>query len=59
MFSLSCLRYDYTFEIYSDSERLYLFGADSQEGVKEWVKSITKVALPTALLCFGVADTLA
>ncbi|XP_023648298.1 arf-GAP with Rho-GAP domain, ANK repeat and PH domain-containing protein 1 isoform X4 [Paramormyrops kingsleyae] len=40
--------YDYTFEIYSDSERLYLFGADSQESVKEWVKSITKSFIPAS-----------
>uniref|UniRef100_A0A8C9RX50 ArfGAP with RhoGAP domain, ankyrin repeat and PH domain 1 n=1 Tax=Scleropages formosus TaxID=113540 RepID=A0A8C9RX50_SCLFO len=40
--------YNHTFEIYSDSERLYLFGADNLETVKEWVKSITKSFIPAS-----------
>lgn len=40
-----CLRYDHSFEIYSDAERLYLFGTDSPDSMKEWVKSIAKVTL--------------
>ena len=38
------LRYDHTFELYSESERLYLFGTDDPDGHKEWVKSIAKVS---------------
>nr|DBA32250.1 TPA: hypothetical protein GDO54_000056 [Pyxicephalus adspersus] len=38
--------YDSTFEIYTKSERLYLFAADKQEEAREWVKSITKCFLP-------------
>lgn len=38
------LRYDYTFELYSESERLYLFGTSDPDSHKEWVKSIAKVA---------------
>ncbi|XP_064413052.1 arf-GAP with Rho-GAP domain, ANK repeat and PH domain-containing protein 1 [Latimeria chalumnae] len=38
--------FECTFEIYTDSERLYLFGSDSAETVKEWVKSIAKSFLP-------------
>uniref|UniRef100_H3AXP9 ArfGAP with RhoGAP domain, ankyrin repeat and PH domain 1 n=1 Tax=Latimeria chalumnae TaxID=7897 RepID=H3AXP9_LATCH len=39
-------KFECTFEIYTDSERLYLFGSDSAETVKEWVKSIAKSFLP-------------
>ncbi|KAM3875362.1 LOW QUALITY PROTEIN: arf-GAP with Rho-GAP domain, ANK repeat and PH domain-containing protein 1 [Diretmus argenteus] len=39
-------RYDHTFELYSDSERLYLFGTDDPESHKEWVKSIAKTFIP-------------
>uniref|UniRef100_A0A8K9X7F4 ArfGAP with RhoGAP domain, ankyrin repeat and PH domain 1 n=1 Tax=Oncorhynchus mykiss TaxID=8022 RepID=A0A8K9X7F4_ONCMY len=39
--------YDHTFELYSDSERLYLFGTDDQDSHKEWVKSITKMFIPS------------
>ncbi|KAI1893963.1 hypothetical protein AGOR_G00129070 [Albula goreensis] len=35
--------YDHTFEIYSDSERLYLFGTDNPDSMREWVKSIAKL----------------
>ncbi|XP_018429781.1 PREDICTED: arf-GAP with Rho-GAP domain, ANK repeat and PH domain-containing protein 1, partial [Nanorana parkeri] len=38
--------YDSTFEIYTKSERLYLFAADRPEDAREWVKSITKCFLP-------------
>ncbi|KAM4628043.1 arf-GAP with Rho-GAP domain, ANK repeat and PH domain-containing protein 1 [Polymixia lowei] len=38
--------YDHTFELYSDSERLYLFGTDDPESHKEWVKSIAKAFIP-------------
>lgn len=38
------LRYDHTFELYSESERLYLFGTDDPGSHKEWVKSIAKVS---------------
>ncbi|XP_072248713.1 arf-GAP with Rho-GAP domain, ANK repeat and PH domain-containing protein 1 isoform X3 [Leuresthes tenuis] len=40
--------YDYTFELYSESERLYLFGTDDAESHKEWVKSIAKTFIPAA-----------
>lgn len=39
-------RYDHTFELYSESERLYLFGTDDPESHKDWVKSIAKVSTP-------------
>ncbi|XP_068440559.1 arf-GAP with Rho-GAP domain, ANK repeat and PH domain-containing protein 1 isoform X5 [Clinocottus analis] len=38
--------YDHTFELYSESERLYLFGTDDRDGHKEWVKSIAKSFIP-------------
>ncbi|CAL8351371.1 unnamed protein product [Lota lota] len=38
--------YDHTFELYSDSDRLYLFGTDDPESHKEWVKSIAKTFIP-------------
>ncbi|KAG7480217.1 arf-GAP with Rho-GAP domain, ANK repeat and PH domain-containing protein 1 isoform X1 [Solea senegalensis] len=38
--------YDSTFEIYSESERLYLFGTDNADSHKEWVKSIAKSFIP-------------
>ncbi|XP_041850481.1 arf-GAP with Rho-GAP domain, ANK repeat and PH domain-containing protein 1-like isoform X2 [Melanotaenia boesemani] len=38
--------YDYTFELYSESERLYLFGTDDPDTHKEWVKSIAKNFIP-------------
>ncbi|XP_075054443.1 arf-GAP with Rho-GAP domain, ANK repeat and PH domain-containing protein 1 isoform X2 [Mixophyes fleayi] len=38
--------YESTFEIYTKSERLYLFAADTPEEAKEWVKSITKCFIP-------------
>nr|XP_019950740.1 PREDICTED: arf-GAP with Rho-GAP domain, ANK repeat and PH domain-containing protein 1 isoform X1 [Paralichthys olivaceus] len=38
--------YDHTFELYSESDRLYLFGTDDPDGHKEWVKSIAKNFIP-------------
>ncbi|XP_037631006.1 arf-GAP with Rho-GAP domain, ANK repeat and PH domain-containing protein 1-like isoform X3 [Sebastes umbrosus] len=40
--------YDHTFELYSESERLYLFGTDDPDGHKEWVKSIAKTFIPAS-----------
>ncbi|XP_041669504.1 arf-GAP with Rho-GAP domain, ANK repeat and PH domain-containing protein 1-like isoform X2 [Cheilinus undulatus] len=40
--------YDHTFELYSESERLYLFGTDDPESHKEWVKSIAKTFIPAS-----------
>ncbi|XP_039525979.1 arf-GAP with Rho-GAP domain, ANK repeat and PH domain-containing protein 1 isoform X2 [Pimephales promelas] len=39
--------YDHTFELYSDSERLYLFGTDNPDAMREWVKSIAKSFIPS------------
>ncbi|KAM8976315.1 arf-GAP with Rho-GAP domain, ANK repeat and PH domain-containing protein 1 [Pelodytes ibericus] len=38
--------FESTFEIYTKSERLYLFAADTPEEAREWIKSITKCFLP-------------
>ncbi|XP_041438699.1 arf-GAP with Rho-GAP domain, ANK repeat and PH domain-containing protein 1 isoform X2 [Xenopus laevis] len=38
--------FESTFEIYTQSERLYLFAAETPEEAREWVKSITKCFLP-------------
>ncbi|XP_063806663.1 arf-GAP with Rho-GAP domain, ANK repeat and PH domain-containing protein 1 [Pseudophryne corroboree] len=38
--------YECTFEIYTKSERLYLFAAETPEEAREWVKSITKCFIP-------------
>nr|XP_056714789.1 arf-GAP with Rho-GAP domain, ANK repeat and PH domain-containing protein 1 [Euleptes europaea] len=35
-----------TFEVYIDSERLYLFGLDSPEAVREWTKCLAKSFIP-------------
>ncbi|NXE57046.1 ARAP1 protein, partial [Casuarius casuarius] len=35
-----------TFEVYIESERLYLFGLDSPEAVREWLKSLAKCFVP-------------
>ncbi|XP_062274830.1 arf-GAP with Rho-GAP domain, ANK repeat and PH domain-containing protein 1-like isoform X2 [Scomber scombrus] len=40
--------YDHTFELYSESERLYLFGTDDPQSHKEWVKSIAKNFIPAS-----------
>ncbi|XP_052317412.1 arf-GAP with Rho-GAP domain, ANK repeat and PH domain-containing protein 1-like isoform X14 [Oncorhynchus keta] len=39
--------YDHTFELYSYSERIYLFGTDDPDSHREWVKSITKTFIPS------------
>lgn len=41
-FPPSC-RIESTFEVYIESERLYLFGLESPNPVREWLKSIAKV----------------
>ncbi|XP_007564194.1 arf-GAP with Rho-GAP domain, ANK repeat and PH domain-containing protein 1 isoform X2 [Poecilia formosa] len=38
--------YDFTFELYSESERIYLFGTDEPDSHKEWVKCIAKTFIP-------------
>ncbi|XP_048851311.1 arf-GAP with Rho-GAP domain, ANK repeat and PH domain-containing protein 1-like [Brienomyrus brachyistius] len=38
--------YEHTFEICTDSDRLYLFGDDDPDTVREWIRSITKAFLP-------------
>ncbi|KAM4742821.1 arf-GAP with Rho-GAP domain, ANK repeat and PH domain-containing protein 1 isoform 2-T2 [Anableps anableps] len=38
--------YDFTFELYSESERIYLFGTDDPDSHKEWVKCIAKTFIP-------------
>ncbi|XP_034024676.1 arf-GAP with Rho-GAP domain, ANK repeat and PH domain-containing protein 1-like [Thalassophryne amazonica] len=38
--------YEHTFELYSESERLYLFGTDDPDTHKEWVKSLAKTFIP-------------
>ncbi|XP_015266153.1 PREDICTED: arf-GAP with Rho-GAP domain, ANK repeat and PH domain-containing protein 1-like, partial [Gekko japonicus] len=35
-----------TFEVYVDSERLYLFGLDSPEAIREWTKCLAKSFIP-------------
>lgn len=37
--------FEYTFEVYTEGERLYLFGLESAELAREWVKCIAKVGL--------------
>ncbi|XP_061485133.1 arf-GAP with Rho-GAP domain, ANK repeat and PH domain-containing protein 1 isoform X2 [Rhineura floridana] len=37
-----------TFEVYIESERLYLFGLDIPEAIQEWVKCIAKSFVPPA-----------
>ncbi|XP_068172702.1 arf-GAP with Rho-GAP domain, ANK repeat and PH domain-containing protein 1 isoform X2 [Antennarius striatus] len=38
--------YDHTFELYTQGERLYLFGTDDPDSHKEWVTSIAKSIIP-------------
>ncbi|XP_047247047.1 arf-GAP with Rho-GAP domain, ANK repeat and PH domain-containing protein 1-like isoform X4 [Girardinichthys multiradiatus] len=38
--------FDFTFELYSESERIYLFGTDDPDSHKEWVKCIAKSFIP-------------
>ncbi|GAA6233062.1 arf-GAP with Rho-GAP domain, ANK repeat and PH domain-containing protein 1 isoform X1 [Lates japonicus] len=40
--------YENTFELYSESERLYLFGTDDGDNHKEWVKSLAKSFIPAS-----------
>ncbi|XP_054555492.1 arf-GAP with Rho-GAP domain, ANK repeat and PH domain-containing protein 1 isoform X1 [Talpa occidentalis] len=41
--------FEYTFEVYTEGERLYLFGLESAELAREWVKCIAKAfVLPLA-----------
>ncbi|KAF1510032.1 Arf-GAP with Rho-GAP domain, ANK repeat and PH domain-containing protein 1, partial [Eudyptula minor novaehollandiae] len=44
-FPPSC-RIESTFEVYIESERLYLFGLESPNPVREWLKSIAKSFVP-------------
>lgn len=37
--------FEHTFEVYTEGERLYLFGLESAELAREWVKCIAKVGL--------------
>lgn len=37
--------FEHTFEVYTEGERLYLFGLESAELAREWVKCIAKVCL--------------
>lgn len=41
--------FEHTFEIFTDSERLFMFGTDNADSIKEWVKSIAKTFLPPAV----------
>lgn len=43
---LSWLSYAHSFELYHDSGRVYLFGEDSPDTVREWIKAIGKVTTP-------------
>ncbi|XP_019337471.1 arf-GAP with Rho-GAP domain, ANK repeat and PH domain-containing protein 1 isoform X2 [Alligator mississippiensis] len=38
--------FESTFEVFIESERLYLFGLESAEAARDWVKSIAKSFLP-------------
>ncbi|XP_037835148.1 arf-GAP with Rho-GAP domain, ANK repeat and PH domain-containing protein 1 isoform X2 [Kryptolebias marmoratus] len=40
--------FEHTFEVYSENERLYLFGTDDADGHKEWVKCLAKSFIPTS-----------
>uniref|UniRef100_A0A672H9E7 ArfGAP with RhoGAP domain, ankyrin repeat and PH domain 1 n=1 Tax=Salarias fasciatus TaxID=181472 RepID=A0A672H9E7_SALFA len=39
-------KYNHTFELYTEAERLYLFGTDDPDGHKQWVKSLAKSFIP-------------
>ncbi|XP_068926901.1 arf-GAP with Rho-GAP domain, ANK repeat and PH domain-containing protein 1 isoform X3 [Petaurus breviceps papuanus] len=46
--------FDSTFEVYTETERMYLFGSESPDLAREWVKCIAKAFVPThaeELLC--------
>ncbi|XP_021098882.1 arf-GAP with Rho-GAP domain, ANK repeat and PH domain-containing protein 1 isoform X2 [Heterocephalus glaber] len=38
--------FEHTFEVYTEGERLYLFGLESAELAREWVKCIAKAFMP-------------
>lgn len=38
--------FEYTFEVYTEGERLYLFGLESAELAREWVKCLAKAFVP-------------
>nr|XP_013000796.1 arf-GAP with Rho-GAP domain, ANK repeat and PH domain-containing protein 1 isoform X1 [Cavia porcellus] len=38
--------FEHTFELYTEGERLYLFGLESAELAREWVKCIAKAFMP-------------
>ncbi|XP_057409128.1 arf-GAP with Rho-GAP domain, ANK repeat and PH domain-containing protein 1 isoform X5 [Balaenoptera acutorostrata] len=38
--------FEHTFEVYTEGERLYLFGLESAELAREWVKCIAKAVVP-------------
>ncbi|XP_005380030.1 PREDICTED: arf-GAP with Rho-GAP domain, ANK repeat and PH domain-containing protein 1 isoform X3 [Chinchilla lanigera] len=38
--------FEHTFEVYTEGERLYLFGLESAELAREWVKCIAKAFVP-------------
>ncbi|XP_015241666.1 PREDICTED: arf-GAP with Rho-GAP domain, ANK repeat and PH domain-containing protein 1 [Cyprinodon variegatus] len=40
--------FEFTFELYSESDRLYLFGTDDPDSHKEWVKCIAKSFIPAS-----------
>lgn len=40
--------FPFTFELYTESERLYLFGTDDPDSHKEWIKSIAKSIIPAS-----------
>uniref|UniRef100_A0A3B4BBN1 Uncharacterized protein n=1 Tax=Periophthalmus magnuspinnatus TaxID=409849 RepID=A0A3B4BBN1_9GOBI len=40
--------YNHTFELYTEAERLYLFGTDDPDSHKEWIKSIAKSIIPAS-----------
>ncbi|XP_070605543.1 LOW QUALITY PROTEIN: arf-GAP with Rho-GAP domain, ANK repeat and PH domain-containing protein 1 [Erythrolamprus reginae] len=40
--------YANTFEMYTETERLYLFGLDNPKAIREWVKCLAKAFLPPA-----------
>ncbi|XP_054998940.1 arf-GAP with Rho-GAP domain, ANK repeat and PH domain-containing protein 1 isoform X3 [Sorex araneus] len=38
--------FEHTFEVYTEGERLYLFGLESEELAREWVKCLAKAFVP-------------
>ncbi|NXX42014.1 ARAP1 protein, partial [Tricholaema leucomelas] len=40
------LQLEGTFEVYTEAERLYLFGSESSDGAREWLHCIAKAILP-------------